>query len=123
MPMVNTTAVVVNMGASSSGRTQPPPPSHRCRRHREQARLRLFAPSIAVTSHVLKHRFQIGQPLLGKGETGAQIGPGLDRSGERVDTRRLGAVHVLAVVFLTAREEATRDCASEYRLAAPCQPR
>jgi type I restriction enzyme M protein len=25
-PMVNTTAVVVNIGASSSGRTQPPPP-------------------------------------------------------------------------------------------------
>jgi len=29
----------------------------------------------------------------------------------------------MTAVFLTAREEATRDCASEYRLAAPCQPR
>jgi hypothetical protein len=49
----------------------------------------LFAPSIAVTSDVLKHRFQLGQPLLGQGETGAQLGHGLNRGRERVDTRRL----------------------------------
>src|SRR5262249_10632922 len=84
---------------------------------------RLFAPSIAVTSHVLKQRFQIAQPLLGQGETGAQLGHGLDRSRERVHTRRLGAVHVMTAVFLATREEQTRDRASEYRLAASRQPR
>jgi hypothetical protein len=62
----------------------------------------LFAPSIAVTSHVLKHRFQIGQPLLGQGETGAQLGHSLDRNRERVDTRQLGGVNVVTAVFLTA---------------------
>src|SRR5215469_4637046 len=99
MPTVNTTAVVVNMGASSSGRTEPPPPRHRCRRCGQQARVRLFAPSIAVASHVLKHRFQLGQPLVGQGETGAQLGYGLDRSRERVDTRRLVLILGNAVFF------------------------
>ena len=30
---------------------------------------------------------------------------------------------LIFAVFLTAREEPTRDCPNEYRLAAPCQPR
>jgi hypothetical protein len=46
----------------------------------------------------------------------------LDRSRERIDTRHLGAVTVRTVLFLTAREEPTRDCASEYRPAVPCEP-
>jgi hypothetical protein len=83
----------------------------------------LFAPSIAVTAHVLKHRFQIGQPLLGQGETGAQLGHRLDRGRKRVDPRQFGLVLVIAAIFRTAREEPTRDCASEYCLAAPCEPR
>jgi hypothetical protein len=68
----------------------------------------LFAPSIPVTSNVLKHHFQLGQPLFSQGETGAQLGHGLDRSRERVDTRRLGAV--------PAREEPTRDRASAFAM-------
>jgi hypothetical protein len=31
-------------------------------------------------------------------------------------------LNVRTGVFLTAGEEPTRDCASEYRLAAPCLP-
>src|SRR5262249_12538766 len=76
----------------------------------------------AVTWHVLKRGFQLGQPFLGQSNTGAQLGRGLDRSGEWVDTRRLGGVHAMIAIFLTAREP-TGDCASEYCLAARCQPR
>jgi len=62
---------------------------------------------------LLKHRFQLGQPLLGDGETAAQLCHRLDRSRERVDTRPLDAIPVRPAVFLTAREEPTRDCESE----------
>jgi hypothetical protein len=81
----------------------------------------LFAPSIAVTSHVREHRFQLGQPLLGQSEAAVQFCPRLDRSRQWIDS--LGAVNVGTTVSFTASEEPTRDCASEYRLALPCQPR
>src|SRR5262249_3570419 len=57
------------------------------------------APSFAVTSHVLKHSFQFGQPLLGQGKTGAQLGRCFDGSRERVDSRRLGAINVSTAAF------------------------
>jgi hypothetical protein len=54
----------------------------------------LLAPSVAVTSHVLKHRFQLGQALIGESETSSQLCRRFDRSGEWVDARRLGALNL-----------------------------
>src|SRR5262249_11831403 len=116
-------ATVAGTKKPLSGRPQPLPPSHWCRRRRQQARLRLLAPSVAVTSHVLNHRFQLGQALLGQGETGPQLCRRLDRSREWVDTRRFRPLNFRRAVFLTAREDPARDYASEYRLAVFRQAR
>src|SRR5262249_58794809 len=68
-------------------------------------------------------RFQLGQPLLGQSKASAQLCRRLDRGRELVDALGLCALNARTAVFLTAREDPTRDCASEYRLAAACQPR
>jgi hypothetical protein len=116
-----TTAVDANMGLS-----HPVVRSHRhhdiaaagagsrrvCACSRQASRSRRMSSSIAFKS-VNRSSARVRRVT--------QLGHRLDRSRERVDPRRLGAVRT--AVFRTAREEPARDCASEYCLAAPCQPR